>query len=245
MAGRLGLPRFVSGEGLSAMPPQPLSSYRDRPPIFTSAQGTVEERPEHALLAADIIAQAASADAFFGSMLVTLLGADSKPSFAMYEAIHQTAKTQALRAAASHALKPDDRDLLFALMLLFKGVDRHRNRLAHWLWAYSGRLPDGLLLIDPEANFRFLVEVSGRLARDEQQISDLELELSRVLVYRKQDLAEVAEEYGRLREHLRSFNIHIHPHLHLDGWKYHALTNAPEIRQALDRVRGRGLLQEP
>jgi hypothetical protein len=217
-----------------------LSSYRRRIPIFTSAHRACDKRPEHAVLAAKIVGLSASIDAYFGSMLVTFLGSTATPSFAMYEAIHQTAKTQALRAAARVALDPEGHDVFQALMTLAKAADKHRNRLSHWLWAYSEAIEDGLLLIDPEANFEFLVEIAGRLENGDQYGEGIELDYSRVLVYRREDLIAVIDQFERIAEWLSTFHIHLVPSpLHsAPGLRWHQLATSPEMLDALKRIRG-------
>lgn len=156
----------------------------------------------------------------------------------MFDAIHQTAKNSALKAAARACLAPEDNDTFAALSLLAKAADKHRNRLAHWLWAYSEDIDDGLLFVDPSANFEFLVNVNEKLEKGERVIasSKLGLDYRHVLVYSLKDLTDAAVEYANVSEWLRCFNMHIHPHLMRDEAQYRLMLASPAFRQALARV---------
>jgi len=174
-------------------------------------------------------------------MLVTFLGASAKPSFAMFEAIHQAAQNEALKAAAKAALSQDDHHVFATLMKFVKAADKHRNRLAHWLWAVSSAAPDGLVLIDPAANFQFLVRISEAIENGDHQNSSIDLDRSKVLVYRKSDLEEVAKEYDEISEWLRIFKGHLSPYSHPAlGAQYPMLLRAPRFRKALLQSRGEG-----
>lgn len=180
-------------------------------------------------------------------MLVSFLGASAKPTFAMFEAIHQTAKTQALRAAAKTKLSQEDNEVFGALLALAKSADKHRNRVAHWLWAYSEDIDDGLLFIDPAANFEFLVATTEQLEAGKRVIesSQADLDRKRVLVYTLADLGAVVDEYWTIRDWFRTFNRHIHPHLQRDEALYRTMLGAPALRQALARVRPPAQTPEP
>lgn len=191
------------------------------------------------MLAARIVANAAALDAYLSGLLVSFMGSKAKPTFAMFEAIHQTAKTQALRAAAKTMLTQDDHDMFLALLALAKSADKHRNRFAHWLWAYSEDIDDGLLLIDPAANFEVLVSANANLEEGRRIVTNslVELDRKRVLVYSLADLSAVVTDYTTLRDWFIAFNQHIHPHLERDEWLYRSMLAAPAFREALARVR--------
>lgn len=172
-------------------------------------------------------------DAYLSTMLVSFLGASAKPSFAMFEAIHQTARNQALRAAAKVHLSQEDNEIFATLLSLVKPEDTHRNRIAHWLWAYSDDIPDGLLLIDPGANFEFVVRMTEKIETGNRAEADLDR--SRVLVYKMADLQEIIARYKRISEWIVGFNRHIHPHLERDEWQYREMLASPAFRQALAR----------
>lgn len=222
------------------MNPQPLRSFGRDLPIFTSAEAAARHRPAHALLAGTAVGLASSADHYLAGLLITFLGADAKPSFAMYEALHQTAKTQALRAAGHAVLDKDDRHFFDALMLLLKAVDKHRNRIAHWLWAYSEPIQDGLLLIDPASNFRMLVETSRRLAAGERIVRKDPNSGLDILVYTEKNLQDLVSTYEEISEYFRIFNVRVHPHLDKQPWHELVVRNAGALQTALARVRKQG-----
>ena len=190
------------------------------------------------------IAKAAEVEAYLAGLLVTFLGAKATPAFAMFDAIHQTAQSAGLRAAAKSHLSEEDFDILAALLLLTKSPDKHRNRFAHWLWAYSEEIEDGIILITPPDNFAFAVRnyallesgIRHSVSRGQPDGPDPK----KVLVYSRKDLQDVIDEFGRVQHWFRVFKRHISPHLDDDALQYRLMQSDNHFRLALDRVRSRG-----
>jgi len=229
------------------MTPQPLSSYPSRwghYSIFTSTSRTVDTRPEHAALVAKIIGKANFLDAFVSQMLITLLGPEAQVTFDMFSEVHQTAKNAAFQAACRRVLGKDDLDMLNAIMKFARAADKHRNKIAHWLWATCGEVEDGFLLIDPSENFRFMIEIGKSLAKGDRYLTGPngpDLDYGRVLNYSKADLAAVVDEYDTLHRWLATLNVHVHPNIIDDAvrtLRYDQLCREPRLQAELARMRG-------
>lgn len=234
------------------MNPQPLSSLgREWFSIFTSVKRTVELRPEHATLAARVVGEAGTLDAYLSSMLIAFLGAEATPSFAMFDAIHQTAKNAALQAAARSVLASEDMQMLSAILTFVRAVDKHRNRIAHWLWAICWEIDDGFVLIDPAENFRFLLKVNKSLAAGQQTVVRVraaadDFDYRNILNYRKADLQAVVDEYATINRWLMIFRAHINPHIEeRPQWRYDQLDREPRLQAALARIRGEAPQPDP
>lgn len=224
--------------------PQPLSSFdrslKRRALIYTSSTATIRERPKHALLAMTVVAKASSQDAYLSSMLITFLGSNAKPTFAMFDAIHQTAKSAALKAAAKSVLSAEDHDVFSVILAATKAADKHRNRLAHWIWAYSEDIEDGILLIDPPDNFDFLVRI-GDILDTPPPHPYVDLDKSKILVYSESDLITAIDEYEEVSEWTLSFNIHVHPTLKKDDIRFRMMQLEPRFQTAIARVKAANL----
>jgi hypothetical protein len=62
----------------------------------------------------------------------------------------QALQTKAMEAAAKSALSSDDLAIFDAVLTVVNGVQKTRNRLAHWAWGKCLQRPDLLLLADPD-----------------------------------------------------------------------------------------------
>lgn len=232
------------------MTPQPLSSYPSFQntgtyTIFTSVHRTVETRPEHSLLVAKVVGKAAFLDSYLHSMLITLLGPHAQASFDMFDAVHQTAKNAALQAAAKRVLTKDDLDMLNAMLTFVRAVDRHRNRIAHGIWATCTEVEDGFLVIDPKESFRLLVEIGKKIDEGKKVLVGPDApdhDYSQILNYTKANLAEIVNEYDTVHRWLATLLVHVHPKLdEVDPLlRYAQLSREPRLQTALARMRGKG-----
>jgi len=66
----------------------------------------------------------------------------------------------ALKAAAKTVLSEQDYKIFETLLALFGQDEKHRNKFAHWLWAYSDEAADHLILIDPIKPLRWQNAIS-------------------------------------------------------------------------------------
>ncbi|HYC98717.1 hypothetical protein [Brevundimonas sp.] len=193
-----------------------------------------------------IVAKAAELDAYLSGLMITFLGAKATPAFAMFDAIHQTAQNAGLRAIAKTVLSKEDHDLFSALLLLRKTAEGHRNRLAHWIWAYSEDIEDGLLLIDPPDNFAFAVRNYERLSAGQRFSGGGDgPDRSKILVYTKQDLQDAVEMFDRVQSWFMVFKTHVDRHLQTEPLLYRVMLSDTEFRQALARVPGAALPPAP
>lgn len=85
-------------------------------------------------------------------MLTSMLHADFTVVATMLTAINSShAKQLALEAGINKSLVEADAKFFRAVWkTAIKPVETHRNRYAHWMWAYSEDLPESLILVPPD-----------------------------------------------------------------------------------------------
>jgi len=124
--------------------------------IHTPEDPIFPKCPDLSLLALSAIASWSNVDLALLRVFMQLMGGPESMSASIYVALGgQTAKNAAIHAAARSALsaRPNEYALLKALLKLAKTNQKFRDKLAHWVWAYSPALPDALLLMDPMRNY--------------------------------------------------------------------------------------------
>jgi hypothetical protein len=130
--------------------PQPLSIVSPNATARLSPHALLQ-KPELAALVCSAIAMSSEIDHSIGLLLVRIIGADAAPTIAMYDAIQaDRVKMQLLNAAAKAALTSEQHRVYDAVIKVSVAAQKERNRLAHWIWAYSPEVPDALLLANPK-----------------------------------------------------------------------------------------------
>lgn len=130
--------------------PQPISKILPNPRVIFDTDA-LSEKPDLAILVVKIFAVWANIERRLGVLLVHLLGADQVHARAIFSILQtQALQTKALEAAAKSALSPGDLDIFDAALTVLSGVQKTRNRLAHWVWGKCPQRPDLLLLADPD-----------------------------------------------------------------------------------------------
>jgi len=129
--------------------PQPLSKVK--PNVEEFKFGGIDIEPQLAVLIARVFAMWAMIESALQTMLVRILRADETAATAIYDLlISQAMQTRALEAAAKASMNPDDFERFTVVMTVTEGVQKQRNKLAHWIWGKSADLPETLLLLDPD-----------------------------------------------------------------------------------------------
>jgi hypothetical protein len=229
------------------MPPQPLSSIRRDARIFTGAS-SAKARPLLVQLVAHALATSSDIEYHMGSLLATMLGANAPPAIAMFYALtSSTGQADAIGAAAERVLGigSNELDLFEIVMYQAKNAASHRNRFAHWAWAYCDELPDALLFIDPEALMAHDIADTRRQAPQDGRHLAGSLDRSRIFVYRGKDLNEAIAELGEASYCMAQFKMILSPSVRAGEaaeWRdhiYRHLLTRPVIAEALSRLRER------
>lgn len=148
--------------------PQPLSRVTRTTQISLGSPDHLDKQPELALCAMKIIASASSIESNFAMMFVSLMGAEPRPAVAVYNSLRaESAKREALRAAAAAVLSEKNVALFEAILAYAKSAMKLRHKLAHWLWGFSPDVKDALLICDPVE----MIEISMRGLDFSQQIA--------------------------------------------------------------------------
>jgi hypothetical protein len=104
--------------------PQPITRLLNDPYILLKPD-VLDDKPEMAILVCKIFATWADIEHDLGSMLVRLLGANSKPALAMFSILRtQQLQTAGIEAAAKAALSVDDYQIFSAVMTVINGVQK-------------------------------------------------------------------------------------------------------------------------
>lgn len=139
---------FVGGHDLDM--PQPINKIVPNPRVILDTD-VLGQKPDLAILVVKIFAVWANIERRLSVLLVHLLGADQVHAHAIFSILQtQALQTKALEAAAKSALSPDDLDIFDAALTVISGVQKTRNRLAHWAWGKCHQRPDLLVLADPD-----------------------------------------------------------------------------------------------
>src|SRR4051812_31129463 len=115
--------------------PQPIN--RIVPNAHVILRTTVlNDKPDFAILVAQIFATWARIEQQLSFLLVRVLGAQAAPAIAMYSTLTaQHLQLGALDAAAKAGLQEGDYQVFKAAVLVADMAQTPRNHLAHWTWA--------------------------------------------------------------------------------------------------------------
>ena len=177
----------------------------------------MKQRPELALLVAEVISTWSNVEVFMMRLFVDLMGGPEELAATVFLALEiQSAKSAAINAAAEEKLSVENKALLSAILAVVKSHQKTRDKLAHWVWGYSDQIPDGLLLTNPKDTMRPFP-------------ADL------IYVWKETDFKAAISANERLAGYGSMFRLM----LSQDPRLYDALCAAPEIRERLDRQASR------
>jgi hypothetical protein len=104
----------------------------------------------------EAIAQHSMAEGLVSNVLTAMLHADPGPATAIYGTIRNgKLQRDALMAVAEEVLDVDDRKLFDKVLGLLQSSARGRDQLAHYLWSVDEQFPDDIVLVRPDAIWRF------------------------------------------------------------------------------------------
>ena len=210
--------------------PQPLSRVSPDANVIIGNAGDrpLERHPALAAVALEAIASWSNVEAFLLRLYIHLLGGNQSLAASVYLALEgQSAKTNAIKAAAANALagRAQELQVLEAMLSIAKTNEKERNKLAHWVWGDSPKLPDALLLLDPRADIEAL-------------------DRSEVYVYREQDFRSIIQANDRLCGFGLQLKFVLSGHVaNRDGHLIDRLVREPEIAERLMRQAARAAQQ--
>jgi hypothetical protein len=130
--------------------PHPINRIVPDPHVVLNTDA-LSDKPDFAILVCEIFAVWASIERDLSNLMVRLLGADAAPSHAIFSILQtQALQTRALEAAAKATLDASGFEAFTAFMIVIGGVQKARNRLAHWAWGTCKQRPDLFVLADPK-----------------------------------------------------------------------------------------------
>ncbi len=130
--------------------PQPINKLV-KDPWVTLDKNALSDNPAMAILICQIFATWASIERHLDGLLVRMIGAQVAPAHAIFSVLQaQHLQTRALEAAARASLDAVGLEAFLACKKVIDGVQKTRNRLAHWAWGKCKERPDLLILADPQ-----------------------------------------------------------------------------------------------
>jgi hypothetical protein len=219
--------------------PQPINKILPNARVILDTD-VLDEKPDLAILVVKIFAVWASIERRLSVLLVHLLGADAVHAHAIFSILQtQALQTRALEAAAKSALSSDELDIFNAVLTVTNGVQKTRNRLAHWSWGKCVQRPDLLVLGDPEG----LKERDTRMAAHYQSLHPdatlLEIananqfDLSRFYGYSKADLEREVRDLLEAEQIGFFFGNYLDPSFSVAHGKFFGDPDAPDEIRAL------------
>jgi hypothetical protein len=237
--------------------PQPLRLVYSGPGLSVHFDpDCLQENPELGALVADAIARWSLIESGLNRILVTLLGAQAAPSFAMFSALVSTrARLEALNAAANTVLSGEDLEMFTAAYEISRTQEKDRIKLAHWNWGHSPQVPNALLLAKPDVLSEHYIRVAKQRANfkaigtfdipADELDSYFMFDLDQVYVYRKPDLERIVRDFKETQEILNLVDFTLNPPefgMTRDEI-YHQLSNLRLFREALARIRGGAIVK--
>lgn len=179
--------------------------------------------PQLASLALEAIASWSNVEAYLLKMFVQLVGGNDTLAADIYLSLAGDGpKKAAINTAAESMLDQAHLDVFQAILEIADINSKARHKLAHWTWGDSDGLPDALLLVDPRAMIKNLVD-----SRD-------------VYVYREADFRQIIDANDRLCGYTQLLQAILEEHpTNADGRLFQRLSWEPEIEERLNRQKAR------
>jgi hypothetical protein len=225
----------------------PLESFAMQPlsrvnPKASVTWGDSEMMPKHTYVArriAECTSEWADIETMLGMLLGFLLGTDSKAAMAMFSAVESSAaQRQMILAAAGAKLPSEHVDVLSVLFsAVVTPVMKERNKLVHWVWAYSPEVPDCLLITKPDHKMvlHFQAVHVGRARAPE-----VPFDPSEIFVVTEDDLIRLAKRLRKAKDYVTRFmaTIWMENSREVRAEYLQKLSSEPQIHEALMRLRG-------
>jgi hypothetical protein len=207
---------------------------------YAVGPGVIAQRPELASLIAQCIAMWNDAELQMALSLGAILKTNSDAAVALFLAI-KTSRTQrdALSSVARLLLSGADLDAFDALLIVYEGLEKQRNALAHGLYGVVDSLPDAILWTDIQDHSNFIINV---LAKEYQgtPVADPHEKLRKdMFVYRRDDLVELLAALTELQKAVFAFHCHHQPRTTKSHDYLADLLSFDSIKHALSTTKSR------
>jgi hypothetical protein len=221
--------------------PNPLSRVREDPKVSFAPVLLLEHKLAPRI--ATSLAMWSVTEAGLGRLLTVIMGAQARPSLAMFGALtSNAAKVATVKAAARSILPEKELEMFEAISPLLDRAAAQRHKFAHHIWGVSEDVPDALLLVDPMHSLGFTVDVNEHVfarLRDwslEAETSVPKFPIDKVFVYRAADFDRYIKETATAGTLLHYLCLIVDPAL--GGERVHPLLEEePEFQTALSRLR--------
>jgi hypothetical protein len=191
------------------------------------------QRPKLAVLVAETIATWAQLECSLGVILAVILETEAQTGLAMFLSLTSSNNQMAIVSSAAKAkLTIADEELFSAIMKLVRTAAKDRHRFAHWCWAYTSRLPEALLLLDPADQAPWLANLLGY----HDVFTDIDR--SKIFVLREQDAREAFNQVERAGYWLgQLLALFVQKDRQKRAELRQTLSSEPPILEALSRLR--------
>jgi hypothetical protein len=210
--------------------PNPLSTVKPGATVELNTNA-LKERPELSQLIAVAVGKWAHVEHLLALLMIRILGANHRPSIAMFTTLTSSnLQMVALKAAGQAGLRDDDLDHFSASVRVAESAGKQRHKLAHWIWGQSPDLPNALLLADPahlfenELTMERINSLGGFFAmaklipfpREETSLAEIyrsyAYDETAIFVYRKSDLERIVRDLEEAIFCLFNVNLYLDPY---------------------------------
>lgn len=197
--------------------------------------GVLGHRPQLEALIAHCLMSWPPAEAEMAVVLGQLLGAsESEAALAVFQSLRRSsAQRDAISEAARVTLvETQDRQLLAAILAVYKSVEDERNALTHGHFGTYSLLEDGIIWMPTKAYVDFV----ARMQLANQVFTDAIKEklYSEIYYYKADDLIKIMIDIQDMADIWFSFRLYLRSHPPQRAELYHRLCDRPRIRQELD-----------
>lgn len=164
--------------------------------------GALEQRAEAAAIISRCVAYWTYVEASTARLLATVMKATTEPAVAVYLSLkNNTAKHDALEAAAEFTLDDDDTLLFQAIMAYRSTVEKARNALAHGIFGISNKIPTGVIWVNTTTYTQHQAYVDLQGISDDQSAALY----NKCFVYQVGDLETIARDIENLDVQISAF----------------------------------------
>lgn len=131
--------------------PRPLSQVHPNAPYPLGTPTAVHDYPHLTAKAMQVLAVYSTVELMVTNMVCRLVDAEYEKVVIMLNAIHETARSAAIRELARHSVAEDAFDLLVRTLKRVEPLRKTRNTFAHHLWYRIHDLPfEAIALVNPK-----------------------------------------------------------------------------------------------
>lgn len=227
--------------GFLDMAPQPLSRVKRDCSIVLGDPTSLTRDPAIGAAFSSAIAAWSYVESLYGTILVQLLGAQAEPALSMLHALKSaSAQDQALAAAASAVLGPEELDLFIAATTVARRQREQRNDLAHGVVGHSEDVPNAIIIVDPKYMQMFWLDmfVKKRVTHiDAKSFAKDAFDkfCDQAMVYKRKELERRASQFDGVASMLMNVAVIVSRVHHGKAQALEELRSLPDIEAQLSR----------